>query len=351
MRKSFAALGLPITEEEYRNDGNLHYSTIATYERGGFESIETLGEKKESPSLLFGSCVDLLITGTREEFDKQYFVAEYPTLAPALGKIVETLFGLYHLAYSRISQIPDSDVILITEQQNYQLNWKPETRAKVVKEKGEEYYNLLILAEGKTVLDAATYQDVMNAVEALKTSEATKWYFAESSPFDGDDIERVYQPKLLATFEGVTYSGMMDLVVIDHKHKLIYPCDLKTSSHTEYNFFESFVQWNYDIQAREYAAIIKANIEKDEYFKDFTIMPYRFIVVNRKTLNPLVWEWPYTFSTVTVDVPNSKGYPYRFRHFHEIGKELYYYLQNNSKVPNGIVTDKPNNIVEWLKQK
>ena len=56
-----------VTEEEYRADPALSYSTLAKYERGGFNSIPTLFDKVESPSLTLGSAVDSLITGGEEE--------------------------------------------------------------------------------------------------------------------------------------------------------------------------------------------------------------------------------------------------------------------------------------------
>lgn len=102
------------------------------------------------------------------------------------------------------------------------------------------------------------------------------------------------------------------------------------------------------IQANQYAAIIKANIEKDDYFKDFRVMDYRFIVVNRKTLTPLVWIWRHTFSDITVEIPNSKGYPYRLRNFKEIGRELHHYLETQQTVPNDITLTGDNDIAMWI---
>ena len=32
---------------------------------------------------------------------------------------------------------------------NFKPNWRPETRLKVIKEKGEEYYNLMVVAKDK----------------------------------------------------------------------------------------------------------------------------------------------------------------------------------------------------------
>ena len=54
--------------------------------------------------------------------------------------------------YSLNHPIPDDAIIKETEYQSYQMNWKPETRAKVIKEKGADYYNLLFIAGSKTIL-------------------------------------------------------------------------------------------------------------------------------------------------------------------------------------------------------
>ena len=78
--KSLKELALPITEQEYREDGCMHYSTLTTYERGGVHSIPTLGERKESSSLTFGSIVDCMITGTEEEFNDTDFIANFPDI-------------------------------------------------------------------------------------------------------------------------------------------------------------------------------------------------------------------------------------------------------------------------------
>lgn len=345
--KKFVDICLPITEKEYREDGNLHYSDLAKFDREGFPAIAKLKEHIETPSLLFGSLVDIMITGTREEFNQQYVIASFPELQPAFLKYAKALYDKFHIQYSSLTKVPDSDIIDVANEVEFYKNWRPDNRVKAAKEQCDEYYRLLIAAEGKTVIDEETYNDAAAAARTLRESPATSWYFAKDNPFDG--IERVYQGKMTGVFDGIKYSCMMDLCVIDHNAKKIYPCDLKTSSHMEYDFFRSFIEWSYYIQAAQYAAILKQNIEKDEYFKDFTIMPYRFIVVNRNSLNPLVWEWPYTFTDVTVEIPNSKGYPYRMRNFRELGKAVHHYLETGQTTPDGIVSEGLNKIDDWIK--
>ena len=344
-RKSLADISWRVTEEEYRADTSLSYSTIAKYEREGFNNLDKLFDKIETPSLLFGSAVDSIITGGQEEFDERFIVAEFPSTPDSIIKIVKSLFYQYGEDYRSLVSIPDESVIKETEFQSYQMNWKPETRAKVVKEKGADYYNLLFIASNKTILDSQTYQDVCNAVKALKESPSTKFYFAEDNPFE-PEIERLYQLKFKGVFDGVGYRNMADLIIVNHKEKWVKPVDLKTSSHTEWDFFKSFVDCRYDIQARLYWAIIRQNMDKDEYFRNFKLLNYDFIVVNRRTLTPLVWNCPFTQSVGTLNFGQNNQIT--FRSPFVIGKELSFYLSSRPKVPVGIKESSPNDLREWL---
>lgn len=343
--KSLKDISLPITEEEYRNDGCMHYSTIASFDRGGFSSLPTLFDKKESPSLLLGSIVDCLITGTPEEFESQYLVADYPECSDTIINIVKGLFSTYNETYKSITDIPNSVIIDITEQLKYQLNWKPDTRAKVIKEKGAEYYRLMFLSLNKTIVSSSMYNEALACVRALHTSPATKYLFAADNPFE-PEIERLYQLKFKETFDGITYSIMIDETYVDHKKKIILPIDLKTSFKHEYDFFKSFIEWSYSHQARNYYRVLKANIDKDDYFKDFTLLNWHFVVVNKESLNPLVWEYKDTKKEGTLYY--GKNNQIVIRDPFEIAKELKYYLDSNPSVPIGVSIDKPNDLIQFL---
>lgn len=99
------------------------------------------------------------------------------------------------------------------------------------------------------------------------------------------------------------------------------------------------------IQARLYWRIIRDNMDRDPYFKDFSLEDYRFIIVNPKTLTPLVWEFPLTkyYGALIDDDGNEIRDPY------VIGKELRAYLDCKPPVPNGINQDGVN-IINCLKK-
>ena len=344
-RKSLKSISWDVSEETYREDPALSYSTLARYEREGFNNIDKLFDKIETPSLVFGSAVDAIITGGQEEFNERFMVAEFPSTPDSITKMVKSLFSQYGDSYRSLITIPDDAIIKETEYQSYQMNWKPETRAKVIKEKGADYYNLLFIAGSRTILDTQTYQDVCNAVRALKESKSTQFYFAENNPFE-PDIERFYQLKFKACLKGINYRCMSDLLVCDSRNKIIYPIDLKTSSHTEWDFYKSFIDWLYAIQARLYWRIIRANMDKDEYFRDYKLADYKFIVVNRKTLTPLVWEFKDTTTLGTLYYGKNKQI--EMRDPEDIGEELSSYLTSRPKVPMGISETGPNDLKEWL---
>lgn len=341
MIKSLREISWNVPEEVYRADPALSYSTLSKFKRSGFNELEHLFDRIDTPSLTFGSAVDSIITGGEEEFESRFMVAEFPPTPDSIITIVKGLFDNYHHNYRILESIPDKEIIEVAAQFNYQNNWKPETRAKVIKEKGSTYYRLLYLSKDKTILDTATNLDVRKTVEALRNSPTTRKYFAPSNPFE--NVERLYQLKFKATLNGIEYRCMADLLIVDYDRKVIIPVDLKTSGKPEWDFYKSFVDWRYDIQARLYWRIIRYNLDRDPYFKDFKLLDYQFIVANRRTLTPLIWQCEFTqkkglikFNDVVFEDPE------------EIGMELHTYLTFNLSVPIGIHLKEPNSLTEWL---
>jgi len=345
--KSLKEISLPITEEEYRNDGCMHYSTLATFDRGGFNVLPTLFDRKESPSLTFGSIVDCLVTGTPEEFEKQYLVADSSVDgSDVLINVTKSLFNLYKEEYKRLEDIPQNILSASLDAVNYGgKNWHTITKIKKLLEVGSEYYRLMFVAKDKIIISSDSYNKALACVRALHESPATKFLFQADNPFE-PEVERLYQLKFKATIEGIDFSCMADEILVLHKTKKILPIDLKTSSHKEYEFFKSFVEWDYQIQGRNYYRILKANVEKDDYFKDFEILNWHFVVVNKETLNPLVWEFKDTKTQGTLTY--GKEGQIKMKDPLDIAKELKYYLDHKPSVPMGILLDKPNDLTQYL---
>jgi len=330
MDKTLDQIAWNVSEPEYRADLALSYSTLAKFEREGFDNLGTLFAHVDTPSLLLGSMVDTLVTGSREEFDSLYYVADIPPIGEKEQQAAKGLYQKWGHMFFQFDAIPSEQVLEAANIVGFYLHWRDDTRVRVLRERCPIYYNTIHLAKGKRVVDTGTYNTALSMVKALRESPATSGYFADNQP--GSPVQRYYQLKFKFSHDGVDYRSMADLLVCLYDEKRVIPCDLKTSSHSEWNFQDSFLQWGYMIQSRLYWRNIRANMDKDPYFKDFTLDDYHFIVVNRKTLTPLVWRFPYTkVSGVLID-----GKGNRYRDPFDIGKELCGYLYDRPRVPNGI---------------
>ena len=346
MVKSLYDISWQVDEPTYRADAALSQSTLTKFERDGFSCIDKLSEKITTPALTFGSAVDSIITGGMEEFNSRFIVADIPTVEDSIKYMVTEAFSSYKDQYTHLSDIPTDKLIAITEELKYQPRWKPETRARVIIEKGEELYNMMFLSDDKTILTTEQYDKVQACVNALRNSEATGSLFADVSPFESD-IEKLYQLKFKSTHNGVDYRGMLDLTIVNHLDKIIYPYDLKTTGHPEYQFYESFLKWGYQCQARLYTRLIEDAIKDDPYFKDFTVETFKFIVVNKETLTPLVWA--FTDSKTLGTLLYGKNSNIILRDPYEIGEELHYYMTESPNVPIGI--NEVNNLKAWINKK
>jgi hypothetical protein len=88
-------------------------------------------------------------------------------------------------------------------------------------------------------------------------------------------------------------------------------------------------------------------MDNDDYFKDFVLKEYRFIVVNNiDNPIPLVWNFKQTMDDGEIQV----GYK-KLRDPEIIGRELTYYLNESPQVPLGIELTKPNNIEKWFENR
>lgn len=342
--KTLDQIALDITEEEYRADPALSYSTLARYEREGFDKLDNLFDEISTSALTQGSMVDAIITGGEEEFNQRFYVADFPVISDTQKQIADTLFDKYRDQYAGFSAIPADKVVEVSDSIGWNNRWGTKSKMENLTKSCSQYYNLKYLSGDKEIVSTGTYDKVLAMVNALKDSVSTRNYFMPDEPFS--NVKRYYQLKFKAKLKGVDYRCMADLICVDYDHKKILPCDLKTSGSPEYSFEHSFTHWKYMIQARLYWRIIRDNLDRDPYFKDFELLDYRFIVVNKDSLTPLVWEFPLTKTYGTLVDEDGNEYRDPF----ETGEELRHYLDDKPKVPDGIDIDGVN-IINCLKLK
>ena len=100
------------------------------------------------------------------------------------------------------------------------------------------------------------------------------------------------------------------------------------------------------MQNRLYVRILQDVISKDDYYKDYKILPYKDIIIFKGSDTPLVWDIPFTFEKGTLYFGKNKQI--EMKDPEDIGKELSSYLSSRPRVPSGIDEFGTNNIVEWI---
>lgn len=319
MIKSLKELSWNVTEEVYRGDKAISYSTMSTFYRLGHTCIPNLYDKKDGDALRFGSLVDCLLTEP-ETLKDRFFIATFDTIPESLISIAKDLFTNYGAKYSSIDKIPINAIIDSANNFSYCPTFVSSTRVRRVIEACTSYYKLLYLSKDKIVVSQEDLDKANSCIRELKNNSFTAKYFKTSTT----EVEFLYQLKFKSsTLAEVPVRCMFDLLIVDHKNKVIVPIDLKTSGKNEHLFEESFLEWNYYLQATLYAQILKETIDKDEYFKDFKIAFYQFIVINRFIQAPLIWVFKDLFHKGDFISNNNITY----KGWRSILKELIFHLK------------------------
>lgn len=285
MRKSLKDLSWDVPEEIYRADKALSYSTLSKFHKLGPKALIST-EKVDTPSLRFGSTVDCLLTAP-EEFDDRFYVADIDKFSDSIRLIVELL----HQGCPEAETIDDCVEQYMLDTLNtvgYQSNWKDDTRIKKIKEAGADYFTVLKYSTGKIVISPQEFSEASQCVMTLKTHPFTYKIFECN-----EDEEIFYQLKFKTIIEDCDNSEvriMTDCIKINHKEKWIQVYDLKTTGKDEEKFEESFDSWNYWIQAGLYQDVIDLITIADDYFSKFDLLPFKFIVINKMNLKPIVWD-------------------------------------------------------------
>ena len=346
-KHSLQTLALNITEQEYRDLPYLSQSAIAKYEKGGFDAIKHLYDKQESEALTFGSMVDCIITEGMPAFRQKFVVADTKEPTESMATMIQAVMS--ECTAPILQEIPDEVLLDICDRNELIKNIKdPVKKVAKIREGCTEYYNLKRLSQDKTIVSTQTYEEVLATVGALTSKEPSCKYFKRTGD---DEVEFLYQQKFVVTIDGLTIKMMTDLLIVNHKLKAIIPIDLKTTSVPEYNFQQKFLENRYDIQSRLYWRGLNEVISHDDYFKDFKVLPFKFIVVNKNSLQPLVFEDERCDALVPIVLKFNSGYIKTLRNPIEIGKELQEYLNTDPILPDNIDPNTPIHIYQRLLEK
>tara|TARA_R110001632_G_scaffold31248_4_gene81620 strand:+ start:463 stop:1509 length:1047 start_codon:yes stop_codon:yes gene_type:complete len=243
---------------------------------------------------VFGSVVDMLLTESKEDFDKKYAVIPDDTgVSETVGKIVQGVYDVVKVLPTILDLDQQSyNILECCNFENYQAKWKDETRVNKIIDQGSKYFDILKKSGTKSIITETEYAKAVNCVMALRSDKHTSKYCQKKS--SNPDIEIINKHVVVFEHRGLEFKGELDRVIVDHKEKVIIPIDFKTTSKSVLNFENSFWFYRYDFQAAVYS--LGLSLDKSErlqkYYQDgYSIKPILYIVVETFLNNPpMVFE-------------------------------------------------------------
>lgn len=146
---------------------------------------------------------------------------------------------------------------------------------------GSKYFQALIDAMGKIVVNMQDWNTAVKCVDKINTSnnkkvaEIVKYVndFRNPGP-DVSSIQVVFAKPLFGNWNGVQVKVLPDLYIINHTEKWIWPLDLKTCK-SVVTFPGNYRAFKYGKQGAFYSSVIK---EQPEY-AGYTMRNFGFVVV------------------------------------------------------------------------
>ena len=255
------------TEKQYREYNAINYSKLKALSD---DPSKVNSEMKETDAMVLGSIVDDLLTIGKMRSNYIPEAIEKPS-----GQLGE--FCDYLISGS-------------TEQEAYDLVGFKRDKLITVLDKFNSSGAIAYVHQGKEALEKTLVpiEIIMKAekiVDILKSHDNTKHLFSKTSEVLSG-IEIKYQVPIVFDLPNGLGEGkaLIDLMVINHNTKEIYPYDLKTTSDKASKFPYNFIKWKYYIQSSFYYYGLKS-------ISKYSVKGFRFIVASTTDIeNPLIWN-------------------------------------------------------------
>lgn len=238
----------------------------------------------EGEHFVFGSMVDDLLLNP-QSFDDKYYVMEEGSISDTFKSITQYVYD-YTLTDNGIWSLNDAKlepiILEAYKVYSYQGRWGDATKLKNFREKCQTYYDSLVSAKGKKIVNKSDYSKAVICVASLKGDPYTGQYHSHDKNTE-EWRHKVIQFELL----GYRMKGELDKVFIDHVNKTITPIDYKTTGTSVNSFNFDFWKFRYDFQAAFYWMGLSKDPEiKKLVEQGYQLKHFMYIVVEKESINP-----------------------------------------------------------------
>lgn len=251
---------------------------------------------EEKGHFVIGSGVDTILTQGREVFKELYHVENSMSKKPS-----DTIMSIVQMAFNNFVEADPSNETLITEQgfslsehwnaalhialgnHSYYDNeakptWQADGRLnRLIKGGANDYFHALLEGYGKQIISGNEGMVIESIVKSLKENDRTAICFMDEDQLP-EDIDIYHQVALYFDHLDVPCKILIDILLVNHARKFIFPIDAKTLGQETVNFPIQVRARRYDFQGSFYTTgIEKALFERFPELKGYIIQPFRFV--------------------------------------------------------------------------
>lgn len=264
------------SDTAYRQDEALSQSFLkATYHTPEAKRAVANDDYLSKRPFEIGGAVDCLLTRPTE-FNQLYYTNITPKPSNTIVQVINYLVA-HKLDWCEENLILAREVFKVYP--TYNLNTYIAAMEKCKDHYDEKFANrdrISLTPDDTTVVHAI--------VNSFKTNARTKHLFDEAI-----SMQRLYQLEVYFMHDGVQLKSMLDLVLIDHQTKEVFPYDIKTTGKPVRYFPQAVKMFGYHIQAAQYSLGLEYGALNQAIFKiggqvidlditGYRIQPFKFIV-------------------------------------------------------------------------
>lgn len=283
---------LKMSEADYRALEIPSYSMLSSISKQG---LDVVGGVKQSFNLKFGSLVDCMCFEP-DRVDELFYkgVASKPptsnvkTIVDALLSVVlkrenpkeNGPFVRKTIKKSISLSAYGQQIILAAKSLGVYKSYNDAKIVSTVVAAGSAYFQDKMKSQGKNMIKPDMWDHATATANTLLSHRFTAKYFAKGLK----DVQIFYQYKFDTQVGGRRVKGMLDCLVVNHKHKLILPIDLKTGESPCKEFPILYTMHRYYIQGALYREALMTIVENDFDLTDYTVKEFEFVYISK--LNP-----------------------------------------------------------------
>jgi hypothetical protein len=282
--------------QEYVKNPAISQSDLKLFEENivRFHKEKILGEipeEKKGDHFDLGNLVDTILIAP--EMKSMYYVVTDYKAAGKLRDVMDRLFNTCKAKYGedwlvetasrekKIVTLLEVDEQMMREAitaEEWQNNWKMDTKVAKIKDLGAEYWTQLLEAEGKVMVSLENWTKAHSVADDILEDEfiGRELQALKTKPEDENVVPSPFivhkHAVLFGVFRSTKMKGEVDFFIQDVGTNTIWPWDVKSAKSLA-QFKSNYRKFRYGRQGSYYSNLIVQN------FPGYTVKPFQFLVI------------------------------------------------------------------------